>query len=201
MKTWEIDVEMRFRKTLCRPAMQRRRCRPAYQPRASRASALTCSQKRVSAWPASVCSVAAIPWHWRRHSAANPATLVSGTQIWTGRRPAARILSQRRLTRSALVDLLMPLHVAPAARRQPRHSCHGPGGYPMQSIPGGRAALVGMTPLQMPATSRQPLEIPGRSERIRTSGPCVPNTVLYQAELHSDRGAAYSRHPPPRQAT
>src|SRR6185312_5121714 len=23
--------------------------------------------------------------------------------------------------------------------------------------------------------------------RIRTSGPCVPNTVLYQAELHSDR--------------
>ena len=27
----------------------------------------------------------------------------------------------------------------------------------------------------------------GRSERIRTSGPCVPNTVLYQAELHSDR--------------
>ena len=26
----------------------------------------------------------------------------------------------------------------------------------------------------------------GRSERIRTSGPCVPNTVLYQAELHSD---------------
>ena len=32
----------------------------------------------------------------------------------------------------------------------------------------------------------------GRSERIRTSGPCVPNTVLYQAELHSDRGRAYS---------
>ena len=26
----------------------------------------------------------------------------------------------------------------------------------------------------------------GRSERIRTSGPCVPNAVLYQAELHSD---------------
>ena len=25
----------------------------------------------------------------------------------------------------------------------------------------------------------------GRSERIRTSGPCVPNTVLYQAELRS----------------
>ncbi len=28
----------------------------------------------------------------------------------------------------------------------------------------------------------------GRSERIRTSGPSVPNTVLYQAELHSGRG-------------
>ena len=31
---------------------------------------------------------------------------------------------------------------------------------------------------------REPLLV-GRSERIRTSGPCVPNTVLYQAELHS----------------
>ncbi len=38
----------------------------------------------------------------------------------------------------------------------------------------------------------RPILAPGRSERIRTSGPCVPNTVLYQAELHSDRGAAYS---------
>ena len=36
----------------------------------------------------------------------------------------------------------------------------------------------------------------GRSERIRTSGPCVPNTVLYQAELHSDRAPGYSRRPP-----
>jgi hypothetical protein len=27
----------------------------------------------------------------------------------------------------------------------------------------------------------------GRSERIRTSGPYVPNVVLYQAELHSDK--------------
>jgi hypothetical protein len=32
----------------------------------------------------------------------------------------------------------------------------------------------------------------GRSERIRTSGPCLPKTVLYQAELHSDRAAAYT---------
>ena len=28
-------------------------------------------------------------------------------------------------------------------------------------------------------------DILGRGKRIRTSGPCVPNTVLYQAELHS----------------
>ena len=28
----------------------------------------------------------------------------------------------------------------------------------------------------------------GRSEKIRTSGPCLPKTVLYQAELHSDEG-------------
>ena len=27
---------------------------------------------------------------WRRHSSANPGLRVSGTQIWTGRRPAAR---------------------------------------------------------------------------------------------------------------
>ena len=36
------------------------------------------------------------------------------------------------------------------------------------------------------------IEMIGRSERIRTSGPCVPNTVLYQAELHSGQGGAYS---------
>ncbi len=33
----------------------------------------------------------------------------------------------------------------------------------------------------------------GRSERIRTSGPCVPNTVLYQAELHSEADHAMGR--------
>ncbi len=26
----------------------------------------------------------------------------------------------------------------------------------------------------------------GRGERIRTSGPCLPKTVLYQAELHPE---------------
>ena len=37
------------------------------------------------------------------------------------------------------------------------------------------------------------LEIVGRSERIRTSGPCLPKAMLYQAELHSDRnGAGYT---------
>jgi hypothetical protein len=30
--------------------------------------------------------------------------------------------------------------------------------------------------------------LPGRGERIRTSGPCVPNAVLYQAELLPDLG-------------
>ena len=29
-------------------------------------------------------------------------------------------------------------------------------------------------------------QIIGREERIRTSGPCVPNAVLYQAELLPD---------------
>ena len=30
----------------------------------------------------------------------------------------------------------------------------------------------------------------GRGKRIRTSGPCLPKTVLYQAELFPDRIAA-----------
>jgi hypothetical protein len=41
----------------------------------------------------------------------------------------------------------------------------------------------------------------GRSERIRTSGPCLPKAVLYQAELHSDRnGRGYKPPGCPRQA-
>ena len=32
----------------------------------------------------------------------------------------------------------------------------------------------------------QVIDFIGRSERIRTSDPCLPKTVLYQAELHSD---------------
>jgi len=49
----------------------------------------------------------------------------------------------------------------------------------------------------------------GRRERIRTSGPYVPNVVLYQAELLSDAmswgrnrpraGGPYSHGPPPPQ--
>jgi hypothetical protein len=31
------------------------------------------------------------------------------------------------------------------------------------------------------------MRIVGRGERIRTSGPCLPKTVLYQAELLPDR--------------
>src|SRR5688572_10423226 len=30
-------------------------------------------------------------------------------------------------------------------------------------------------------------EVNGRGKRIRTSGPCLPKTVLYQAELFPDR--------------
>ena len=33
----------------------------------------------------------------------------------------------------------------------------------------------------------------GRGERIRTSGPCLPKTVLYQAELLPDRTRAAKR--------
>jgi hypothetical protein len=79
----------------------------ACQPRSFQASALTRSQNSVSVRAASVLSVCAINRDWRRHSAAKPDARVLGTQIWTGRRPAARILSRRRLTRSALVSLSM----------------------------------------------------------------------------------------------
>ena len=79
----------------------------ACQPRSSQASALTRSQNSVSVRPRPVLSAFAIDSHWRRHSAAKPAAFVSGTQIWTGRSPAARILSRRRLTLSALVSLSM----------------------------------------------------------------------------------------------
>ena len=34
----------------------------------------------------------------------------------------------------------------------------------------------------------------GRGERIRTSGPCLPKTVLYQAELLPDRNPLEVRH-------
>jgi hypothetical protein len=34
--------------------------------------------------------------------------------------------------------------------------------------------------------------ISGRSGRIRTCDPCVPNAVLYRAEPRSDKNAAYS---------
>ena len=33
----------------------------------------------------------------------------------------------------------------------------------------------------------------GRGERIRTSDSCVPNAVLYQAELHPDCGGLMMR--------
>ena len=35
----------------------------------------------------------------------------------------------------------------------------------------------------------------GRGKRIRTSGPCVPNAVLYQAELFPDTFFYYSFYP------
>ena len=43
-----------------------------------------------------------------------------------------------------------------------------------------------------PTIRRKNLMISGRSGRIRTCDPCVPNAVLYRAEPHSDKKAAYS---------
>jgi hypothetical protein len=88
----------------------------ACQPRSSQASAVIRSQNTVSVWPEPVFVACAIALHWRWHSAAKLAALGSGTQIWMGRRPAARILSRRRLTRAALEWLFMALHVARCVR-------------------------------------------------------------------------------------
>ena len=42
----------------------------------------------------------------------------------------------------------------------------------------------------MSANHHQSLQKTGRGKRIRTSGPCLPKTVLYQAELFPDRSRA-----------
>ena len=42
------------------------------------------------------------------------------------------------------------------------------------------------TGIRISLAARFPREINGRGERIRTSGPCLPKTVLYQAELLPD---------------
>jgi hypothetical protein len=84
---------------------------PAHYPRSSQTSAEACSQNAVSARPSDESSGLASKRHWRRHSAAMPGARVSGSQIWTGRKPIARNLERRRVTRSRL-DMPMPLHVA-----------------------------------------------------------------------------------------
>src|SRR5579872_978241 len=57
---------------------------------------------------------------------------------------------------------------------------------------GELAPCVTLNDPAVTAKDAQRIVSTGRSDRIRTSGPCVPNTVLYQAELHSGRAAAYS---------
>ena len=42
-----------------------------------------------------------------------------------------------------------------------------------------------LRPISLKILKKQ--EIIGRGKRIRTSGPCLPKTVLYQAELFPDR--------------
>ena len=60
----------------------------------------------------------------------------------------------------------------------------GPG-VPQQPIAvRGNSRQTGMAGLLMANETNQ-AKI-GRSEWIRTTGPCLPKTVLYQAELHSD---------------
>jgi hypothetical protein len=45
--------------------------------------------------------------------------------------------------------------------------------------------LIWISPAERPPDVRHAAD--GRGERIRTSGPCLPKTVLYQAELLPDR--------------
>ena len=46
-----------------------------------------------------------------------------------------------------------------------------------------------------------PVGYRGRGERIRTSGPCLPKTVLYQAELYSEQAASHKAPGAPWQET
>ena len=50
------------------------------------------------------------------------------------------------------------------------------------------AAIPHMTAFQIKAVENANVNKPnGRGERIRTSDSCVPNAVLYQAELHPEK--------------
>ena len=51
-------------------------------------------------------------------------------------------------------------------------------------------AVLSATPAKTKKGPEGALDPIGRSGEIRTHDPCLPKTVLYQAELHSDREAA-----------
>jgi hypothetical protein len=71
------------------------------QSGSAHASPASASQKAISSRPTGLASHSANSRACRPASAANPGALVSGTQIWTERRPIARIFSRRRRTVAA----------------------------------------------------------------------------------------------------
>ena len=79
------------------------------------------------------------------------------------------------------------MSITPTHRHSTRHQSRPQRDNRPTTIPACAGMTKGAT-----QKSRRPMRICGfligRSERIRTSGPCLPKTVLYQAELHSDAG-------------
>ena len=60
-----------------------------------------------------------------------------------------------------------------------------PAHKPIKSIRKGREVSAAVVVVNLKTACIAMLqEVIGRGERIRTSGPCLPKAVLYQAELH-----------------
>jgi hypothetical protein len=60
-----------------------------------------------------------------------------------------------------------------------------------QGLAGTGRSIQSHPPSAKSVTALKVLSLFGRSERIRTSDPIVPNDVRYQAALHSDMAGPY----------
>jgi hypothetical protein len=108
-----IGLDHKSRSGLPEIALQgdRDQVAPLHEAGSSRSPASSSSAtSRKAANSASCRSAALIRADWRAHSLANPGARVSGTQIWMGRKPAARKLARRLLTRICELEAIDNLH-------------------------------------------------------------------------------------------